>query len=626
MAHDQIRIRASSAPSSPAWRTFAASVTATVVAATLTACPAQKDKIDLAALLKEAPEGAYVAGTATGLGDPEVLNQNDFIYAVAFSERGDALAWVHHVTTNMEMSVASMGKIAPRITEEPRFQVPVNHHEFDVEDLVFTGAEKGETPRLVLPSRQGVVRQYNSDTGKLVKEFIYGEPLVRAAINPSRTLVAVGSNFGRVILLDAKTLAFRGEAMLHEDEVHGLAFKDDRTLLTGGFDRKVHEVAIDTGGLTEFAVASTSLKSGEQLFIAHLDGAQAVSTVRDARQQHNIITTAAVKRMKLTPADVGTVKVTTSVGDREVPAVNLGELRIRHLNLGQMVAGVCDYCLPVGSELLLGLDSLSRVQLADDVANEQVIVRIGKTKSALAAPQPEAPAAPAATPAAPKAEANVEGDAPTEPADPKAKVAQDGDAATSTPPAAAEVVKPVAPKLATIADNALTMKVVRTLETVGPVTDISVDAPRRRALVTYSHAPALRSYDVYDAEKNGDLPPPSAASAGVLLDLPSFAFGKRFVGHEGFTVAGAISPDGRTVATGGWDKRVLLFDVATGDLITEREEGWLIRQLRFSPDGQTLAVATWTPAKGTIGTLSDPSLILYPVQYKSAEAEGGGQK
>lgn len=596
----------------------------------LTACPSQKDKIDLAALLKEAPEGAYVAGTATGLGDPEVLNQNDFIYAVAFSEKGDALAWVHHVTTNMEMSVASVGKISPRITEEPRFQVPVNHHEFDVEDLVFTGADDGETPLLVLPSRQGVVRQYSSVDGKLVKEFIYGEPLVRAAINPSRTLVAVGSNFGRVILLDANTLAFRGEAMLHEDEVHGLAFKDDRTLLTGGFDRKVHEVAIDVGGLTEFAVASTSLKSGEQLFIAHLDGARAVSTVRDARQQHNIITTAAVKRMGLTPAEVGTVKVTTSVGDREVPAVNLGELRIRHLNLGPMIAGVCDYCLPVGSELLLGLDSLSRVQLADDVANEQVIVRIGKTKSALAAPTPEAApvaAAPVAENPPAAAEQSSEAKATADqPGMEGATAPSDDAAASSAPPATPEVVPPAAPQLATIADDALTMKIVRTLETVGPVTDISVDAPRRRALVTYSHAPALRSYDVYDAEKNGDLPPPSAASAGVLLDLQTFAFGKRFVGHEGFTVAGAISPDGRTVATGGWDKRVLLFDVATGDLITEREEGWLIRQLRFSPDGQTLAVATWTPAKGTVGTLSDPSLILYPIQYKSAEAEGGGAK
>ena len=210
----------------------------------MTACQGDKKEIDLGALLKDAPAGSYVAGTATGLGDPEILNQNDFIYAVAFSEKGDALGWVHHVTTNMEISVANVGKIAPRVTGDPRFRVPVNHHEFDVEDLVFTSEKPDEPPSLILPSRQGVVRQLNSQTGALEREFIYGEPLVRAAINPSRTLVAVGSNLGRVVLLDAETLAFRGEALLHSYEVHGLAFKNDRTLITGAFDRKVNEVVI----------------------------------------------------------------------------------------------------------------------------------------------------------------------------------------------------------------------------------------------------------------------------------------------------------------------------------------------------------------------------------------------
>lgn len=52
----------------------------------------------------------------------------------------------------------------------------------------------------------------------------------------------------------------------------------------------------------------------------------------------------------------------------------------------------------------------------------------------------------------------------------------------------------------------------------------------------------------------------------------------------------AVSPDGKTIATGGNDKVVRLFDVATGkQLQTFEEHGERVEALAFSPDGTTLA-------------------------------------
>ena len=53
----------------------------------------------------------------------------------------------------------------------------------------------------------------------------------------------------------------------------------------------------------------------------------------------------------------------------------------------------------------------------------------------------------------------------------------------------------------------------------------------------------------------------------------------------------------------------------TGEPITERKTAWLVRRLRFSPDGQTLAVATWTPANPMNDGRSKPSLLLFPLVF-----------
>jgi|GEM_PF-1156180 len=604
---------------------------AVVVTTALTACQTEEKKpgIDVAALLKAAPEGAYVEGTVEGLGEKEVLNDKDFIYAITFDDDGDELAWVHHVTTHMEVSSAELASDAPRFSGKQKFQVQGNVSEFDIEDILYTKAEPGVDAMLVFPSRQGVLRQISAKDGSLVRALTTGVPLVRVALNPSRTLLAAAAVDGQVTLFDPKDLSVRGEARLHTDEIHGMVFTDDTHLITGGFDKELVLTEIRNEAPKQVALMSSALQTGERVFMAHLDGTKAIPVVRDSRQPHIIITSTAVKRLQLKPVAGVELPVRTALGVRTAPVVSLGELRISTLTFGEMKAAVCDVCVPVGAELLLGQNALSKAVFLDDVANDRVLVQPGKTVDVTLQPQtpPTSAATPAEATAAPADTAKPADDVATVAGAPEAAGTKDAD-----PQPAADgfddgetpdvVTKQAQDGLARFMDATLILVSKKRRTAPGHITDLDIDHSRQRVLMTYSHARAERNPDIYEAEKEDELPPPSAASAGMLVEPKTLEFGKRFVGQQGFTVAGAISPDGRTVVTGGWDKRTLVFDVETGALVQDEPMSWLVRRIRFSPDGQTLAVATWTPANPFDDNKSEPALLLYPVRYKSAEAKG----
>lgn len=514
-----------------------------------------RNTVDVKALIDGAEGEAYVSGRALGLGEPEVLNDQDFVYAVAFDKGSREVAYVHHVTTDMELTVSALEPVAER------FQKPVNHHRYDVEDVLFLG---GDGARFVVtPSRQGVARRFRAQDGAPAGELIYGQGLLRVTTNPSETLLAFGSVDGRVLLLDAATLAFRGEAQLHQDEVHGLVFLDDRTLLSTSFDGTLVESRVDPGAPETFRVRATKLEGDAQAFLAHLGGTTAISTVRDLRQPSHAITRAAVERLGLKPViDAAPLPVVTPLGVAPRPVVDLGELQVRYLSFGPSQAAVCDECVPVGAELVLGQPALSRAAFGDDFAASAILLKAGTTPGLT--PDEEAP----------------------------------------------EVTPAVA------IPGALLLTEQRRLSLPGPGTDLDVDGRRKVAVVAYSHARAERNPDLYAAEKKGIYPPPSPASAAVVVDLGRWELGRRLVGHEGFTVTAAMSPDGKTVVTGGWDKRFVVFDVESGKKVTERELAWLLRRVRFSPDGRFLAAAAWTPTNPIGEGHSDPALLVYPVVFE----------
>ncbi len=151
----------------------------------------------------------------------------------------------------------------------------------------------------------------------------------------------------------------------------------------------------------------------------------------------------------------------------------------------------------------------------------------------------------------------------------------------------------------------------------GHINDVTVDAQGQRLGVAFSQEKAERTLAVYEREKKGVEEPRGPFNAGALVEAATGRILQKWSVHGGVVSSASISPDGRSLATGGWDKRLLLFSEGAEKPRGEREFGWSVRRVRFSPDGRQVGVAAWTPQNAVGDQESDPAAALFLVRYAS---------
>ncbi|MGW5398380.1 nSTAND1 domain-containing NTPase [Streptomyces sp. NPDC003952] len=107
---------------------------------------------------------------------------------------------------------------------------------------------------------------------------------------------------------------------------------------------------------------------------------------------------------------------------------------------------------------------------------------------------------------------------------------------------------------------------------------------------------------------------PTPEARGALLSTQSKPFLARLGGHGGPVNAVAFAPDGRLLATGGSDGKVLLRRVADRSTVAAFTAPGRVRTVAFSPDGQTLAAgSTDGPVRlWPLGAGGGPVSVLAP--------------
>jgi len=410
---------------------------------------------------------------------------------------------------------------------------------------------------LATAGRDGSVRFFDAATGEPKGSVLTEEPLTAVAFHPSGRYIVAGSARGLLSVFTVPQLAFVYESRAHMGPVSALVFAADGRLYTGSWDKHVR--VWDT--------REEALRTDQARVLFERRGGFTV--VRGAVNGKAQASFAVDTRV---PAIILNTEAATQAGI-DVPF--LKDTVTLPTSLGNTVAR-----LARGQSLLFKSVAVTEV----DIAVCDVCVPTG-TQGVLGAPFTE------------------RFDITFEEATREAIL----------------TAKAGAPTGATA--QGLTLAPAADFAFEGHVNDVTLDAKGQRLGVALSEEKAERTRAVYEREKNKVQEPQAPFNAGALVDATSGKILQKWSVHHGVVSTASISPDGRTLATGGWDKMLLLFTEGQEQPRGQREFGWSVRRVRFSLDGRWVGVAAWTPQNPIGDQESDPAAQLLEVGYDSPVVE-----
>ncbi len=408
--------------------------------------------------------------------------------------------------------------------------------------------------RIATVSRDGALRIYAAKTGALEAAWLTEEPLVSVGWSPSGDLLALGSARGLVTLVSVPQLQHVAELRPHSDEVRAVAFTPAGELITGSWDKRLLAFTVSASIVAAREVRThVTRKNGLVLFRAVLDRAASATVALDGRVPMIIVRSALAQAAGIDLDSLTqTVPVPTAFGNQLAKVAKGRVLSIKNLTFEQVDVAVCDACVPPDAQAVLGGPVLQQLATAFDASTSEIVFTLNEGTQGVSVS----------------------------------------------------------------VSSAKTLTLARSFSFPAAVNDVTLDARGLIAGVAFSETKSERTKAVYDREKKNELEPEREWDCGARVDLASGQVLEKKHGHRGTVPTAAISPDGKTLATGGWDKKVILHGEPRS---VDTDFGWAIRRVRFSRDGQRLIVAAWTPQNPLSSHQSDPAAVVYEVVYSDAQ-------
>jgi WD40 repeat protein len=435
-------------------------------------------------------------------------------------------------------------------------EASVNLHEFDVESVEFSPDGKW----VAAVSRDGSVRVYDAATGQPAGAWLTEEPLTTVAFHPQGGYLAVGSEKGLITVLKVEVqgpkvlFRFATEQRVHVGQVRALAFGADGRLFSGGWDKTLVVLTAEDKPAASHSAAVHFERKG--------GFAQMRGTLNDVASVLFAFDARMPQVVVLRSALAQSVGIEPS---KLTDTLNLTS------SFGNQVARIAH-----GVRLSfkgLKLENIDAV-ICDACVPADAQAVLGQGFASLV-------------------------DFAFDDTQSQAILNRKGGDASSV-------------------ESLLAIKESKRFTFPAFINDVSIDRRGKVLGVAFSEAKGERTREVYEREKRGEIEPAREWDVGARVDAETGTVLEKFAGHHGVVATAGISPDGATLATGGWDKRVLLH---TRVVPVEERFGWAIRRVRFSPDGRWLAVGAWTPQNPLGDHKSDRSAVVWEVSYSEAEVD-----